>query len=77
MSYLAKPGGDVVHIYSHFRELDGIPALRALCPTSFLEPSKTAYFASDRAGRKVCGHCARMARRRALYLLAEAEGRPL
>lgn len=78
MSYIAKPGSMVAHIFKKVdRPLVGAARLDALCPATFPELSKVAYFVtldSGRRRRKVCEHCARIARREALNLLRDAAG---
>lgn len=82
MSYIAKPGSMVAHIFGSPGERwdDGLEVrtLEAKCPAFFPDPSKTAYFVSTlqvgRRRRRVCQHCARIARRQALSLLRDAAG---
>lgn len=81
MSYIAKPGSMVAHIFKRtgldYRGPgDAVPSLYALCPAIFPEPSKTAYFVRtlNVGRRQVCQHCARIARRQALNLLRDAAG---
>lgn len=82
MSYIAKPGSMVAHIYyrSSSRIIGGVetPALEALCPAFFPNPQTTSYFvgtlAASRHRRRVCRHCAAIAHRKALALLRDAAG---
>lgn len=52
-----------------------VTAMRAKCGQLFLEPSKRSYW-MPLGRRRVCGHCARAARREARELLAAANGLP-
>lgn len=82
MSYIAKPGSMVAHIFDEAgtRWDDGLEVrvLEAMCPAFFPEPSKTGYFIGalhlGRRRHRVCQHCARIARRKALNLLRDAAG---
>lgn len=82
MSYIAKPGSMVAHIFhesgEHFVGDRMVRTLDALCPAVFPEPRETAYFIGTlqigRRRRRVCQHCARIARRQALTLLRDAAG---
>jgi len=83
VSYIAKPGSMVAHIFNrpglYYRGPgDAVPSLYAKCAASFPEPSKTAYFVNGlqvgRRHRRVCRHCARIARAEALSLLRDAAG---
>ena len=76
MSWLRKPGSKTLHIYdSAQREPRWI---KAKCPATFPNPHLVGYFVQERVqGEHICSHCARIARREALHLLALAEGREL
>lgn len=72
MSWLRKPGSRVLHIRDQFVLGSHI---EAKCPARFPEPWNVAYHVSERVeGERVCVHCARIARREALVLLAKADG---
>lgn len=76
MSWIKAPKSKVLHIYKRSGAMNGERWLDALCGYRLMHPNPFPFFTAERAeGERVCGHCARLARREALVLLAHAEGR--
>lgn len=74
-----RDSATVAHIHHKFAPAlvdgDQVPALWAKCGQLFPEPGRWSYW-RPRGRRRVCGHCARVARREARELLAAANGLP-